>query len=81
MKYLMIMTALGDFDPTRLFGVFIGRVNLENNNMVIHEFGELATISAVCFLWTFRLLMVTDPASGVLTDLRQRYDKVFPLGP
>ena len=47
LKYLMTMTALGDFDPTRLFGVFIGRVNLDNHNTVIHELGELATISAV----------------------------------
>ena len=81
----MEMAVLADFDPTLVadcFTIFIGCVNVNNRKMaIIHESEELATVSAACFLRTFHHLSITDPTSGVLADLRQRYNRIFPFGP
>ena len=85
LKHLMEMAVLADFDPTLVadcFTIFIGCVNVNNGGVVItHESEELATASAACFLRTFHHLSITDPTSGVLEDLRQRYNGIFLFGP
>ena len=38
---------------------------------------QLAGISAMCFLRAFSSLSITDPASTVIRDVRQRYERAF----
>ena len=85
LKYLMTVAVFPDFDPTLVadcFNLFIGCINVRNHKVAItHESEELATVSAMCFFRTFHHLSVADPTSSVLTDLRQRYNRIFPFGP
>lgn len=39
---------------------------------------QLAGISAMCFFRAFSALLVTEPTSTVIRDVRQRYGRVFP---
>ena len=39
---------------------------------------QLAEISAMCFLCTFSSLLMAEPTSAIITDLRQQYKRVFP---
>ena len=84
LKHLMAVAVLPDFDPTLVagcFNIFIGCINVRDRKVVIiHELEELATVSAMCFLRTFHHLLAVDPTSGVLSDLRQRYNTIFPFG-
>ena len=84
LKHLAAMTTLVDFNPTLVvdcFNIFISCINANNRNVVVLQGAEkLATLSAVCFLRTFHHLSVMDPTSGVLADLRQRYNRVFHSG-
>ena len=84
LKHLMAMGVLPDFDPSLVancFGVFIGCINVGNHKVVImHGLEELATLSAMCFLRTFHYLLIMDPTSNVLEDVRRRHDRIFPLG-
>ena len=81
----MAMVVLTNFDPTLVadcFAIFIGCINVNGRDLgIMHGSEELATISAACFLRTFHHLSITDPTSGVLVDLHQRYKRVFPFGP
>ena len=85
LKHLVTMAVLADFDPNLVadcFNVFIGCINVSNRKVVIiHESEELAVVSAACFLRTLNHLLVIDPTSSVLADLRQRYNRIFPFGP
>ena len=85
LKYLVTMAVLAEFEPTLIaacFNIFTGCINVRGHKVVVvHESEELATLSARCFLRTFHHLSVTDPASIVLTDLRHRYNKIFPFSP
>ena len=85
LKHLATVVALANFDPTLVadcLSIFIGCISVKDHKVVItHESEELAAISATCFLHTFHYLSVTDPTSSVLTDLRQQYNRFFPLGP
>ena len=76
-KYLATIPELPDFDPiivTGCFEVLVGCVSVSNGKAVIVKgLDRLATASAQSFLCTFHRLSVMDPASNVLTDLRQRF--------
>jgi len=60
------------------FNIFMGCISVINNNMVITQGSEqLATASAICFLSTFSHLLVRDPRSSVIKDIRHHYKRVF----
>ena len=40
---------------------------------------QLANISAMCFFCAFSSLLITEPTSTTIEDMRQRYKRVFPL--
>jgi hypothetical protein len=62
------------------FHVFTGCISLNDDTVVIRQGSEqLSAMSAMCFFRTFHQLSVNDPTSDTLKDLRQCYDKVFPL--
>ena len=80
--YLATMTPLPDFDPALVsgcFGVLINCVKVTDDGLVVTQgLEQLATASAMCLLRTFSHLSVVYPMSGVLGDVRQRYNRVFP---
>ena len=82
LESLATMMPLADFDPTLVavcFNVFIGCVKVANHTAVITKgLEQLATASAMCVLRTFSHLSVADPMSGVLADVCQHYNTVFP---
>ena len=83
LEHLATMTTLAEFNPVIVvdcFNAFIGCINVSNDKVaIVHGSEQLATVSAMCFLRTFHRLSVTDPASGVLEDVRRRYCKTFPF--
>jgi len=80
--YLATVMPLTDFDPTLVadcFDAFVSCVGAGADNhgvVIIQGLEELATVSALCFFNTASHLLVTDPTSSVLEDVRQRYLKV-----
>ena len=84
LKHLATMTPLTDFDPTLVtncFNAFVGciTVGLDTREVVIIQgLEQLAVVSAMCFFITISHLLVTDPASSILDDIRQRYLAIFP---
>jgi hypothetical protein len=86
LKHLATMVTLSSPDSTLVsgcFDVFIDciKVNVNTHNfVVIQGLEELAAVSAMCFLRTFHHLLVMDPTSPVLEDVRQRYSGIFPSG-
>ena len=82
-KYLISIPELPKIHPTLVadcFHVFTGSIAFSNGKVVIRQGSEqLSTMSARCFFRTFHHLSVKDPTSGALKDLRQCYDKLFPL--
>jgi hypothetical protein len=82
-EYLMSIPELPKFEPSLVadcFHVFVACISLSNNEVVIRPGSErLATMAARSLFRTFHHLFVTDPTSVVLTDLRQCYNKIFPL--
>ena len=84
LKHLATMATLSNLDPALVadcFSIFIGCIKVDNCKVVIMQgLEQLAAVSATCFLRTFRHLSVMDPTSNVLDDVRQRYNRVFPLG-
>ena len=83
LKHLATMMTLTNFDPTLVadcFNAFISciKVSLNNHEVVItQELEQLAAVAALCFFNTISHLLVMDPTSSVLEDIRQRYIKVF----
>ena len=82
MEYLTAMIGLADFDPALVvdcFNILASCVKVINNHAVTTQgLEQLATTSAICLLRTFSHLSAMDPTSGVLIDVRQRYNRVFP---
>ena len=82
LKHLATMEALADFNPTLVadcLSIFIGCINLDDHNVTTTRgLEQLATSAATCFLRTFCHLSATDPTSSILTNVRQRYRRVFP---
>jgi len=84
LEHLATMTVFTGFDPTLIadcFNTFVSciRVGVNNHEVVIVQGSEqLAMLSAQCFFNTTSHLLVTDPTSNFLKDMRQRYIKIFP---
>ena len=86
-EYLAMKTKLDHFDPTLFVGpcfdVLVGCISFSGQKIAImQDKGRLASVSATCFLRFLRSLQhlsVTDQASSVLADIRQRYSRAFPL--
>jgi hypothetical protein len=82
LKHLATTTSLADSEPTLLedcFDIFISCINVSDYKVVtIQGLEELATASVMCCLRAISHLLVMDPASSVLEDIRQRYTRVFP---
>ena len=80
--YLATIVALPDSDPALVVGclnAFTSCVKVIGGNMAIANGAEqLAIMSATCLLRTFSHLSVMDPTSSVLTDVHQRYARIFP---
>ena len=85
LEYLATMVTLADFDPALVmdcFNAFLGcvKVDVENHEVAITQGLErLANVSALTFFNTVSHLLVIDPTSRILKDVRQRYLEVFPL--
>jgi len=83
-NHLATMITITEFDPTlatSCFNAFVScvTVGFSNREVVIMQgLEQLATVSALCFFNTISHLLVMDPASSVLEDVRQRYLRVFP---
>ena len=83
LRHLATMTpTLTDFNPALVvscFDVFVGCINVNNCGVVIIQgLEQLAEVSARCFFHTVSHLLVMNPTSSVLRDVRQRYARVFP---
>ena len=79
----MKVPELTGLDPTLLddcLSVFIGCVNKINGRVVVMQGSEqLATTSASCLFLTFHHLLVIDPTSDTIADIRRCYDGIFPV--
>ena len=86
LKHLATMTTLADFDQTLVtdcLDAFIGCIKMgadDHEVIIVQGFEQLATASALCFFNTISHLLVMDPTSNALEDVRQRYIKVFSVG-
>jgi hypothetical protein len=82
LEYLTTTSELVGFNPaliTDCFDAFVGCVGLSDRRVVIVGGSEqLATVSARCLFLLLHRLLVTDPTSVALTDLRRRYRMIFP---
>ena len=82
LEYLTTIVALADFSPTLVvdcFNVLINCVKVVESDVVITQgLEQLATVASTGLLRTFTHLSATDPTSGVLADIHQRYVRVFP---
>ena len=85
LKHLIEMTEFTTFDPTLVancFNVLIGCVRCNKYRVVIlRGLEQLALVSARCFLRALLHLVLVDPTSSVLVDLRRRYTECFPSEP
>ena len=83
LDHLMKVPELTGLDPTLLddcLSVFIGCVNKINGQVVVMKGSEqLATTSASCLFLTFHHLLVIDPTSDTIADIRRCYDGTFPV--
>ena len=83
LKYLLTITEFTDLDLTLVmdcFYLFSGCVNLSGRKLVVMRGLEpLATVSAGCLFRTLCHLLVTDPTSSILAELRRRYTRAFPF--
>ena len=84
LKHLVTMMPLADFDPTLAtdcFDALVSCTKLAVNNrtvVIVQGLEQLAAVSATCLFNIISHLLVSDPTSSVLEDVRQRYVKVFP---
>ena len=83
LKRLATMPDLTGLEPSLIadcFNIFVGCLGFSNGKVVVIQgLEQLATVSAKCFLLTFRHLTTMDPASSVLATVRRRYDRTFPF--
>ena len=81
-EHLALMPQLVHFRPTLVvycFNIFIGCISISGGKVVIIQgLEQLATVSANGFFRTLHHLATMDPTLGALTDLRRRYNEVFP---
>ena len=83
LQYLMTMAELACSDPSLIlscFNIFISSVNVIYwTPVMVQGMERLAEPSATFFLRTFHHLLITDPTSNTLVNLRRRYRRVFSL--
>ena len=83
LKRLATMPDLIGLEPSLIvecLNIFVGCLSFSNRKVVIIQgLEQLATVSATAFFHTFLRLTTVDPASGVLADVRRRYDGIFPF--
>ena len=83
LDYLATKTTLADFDPNLVvdcLDILLGCVKVTDDHVATTQgLEQLARSSALCLLQTLSHLIVTDPTSRVLEDVRQRYTTNFPL--
>ena len=83
LKYLAAMPELACFDPSLIIGCFnvlVVCINVVDGvPVIVQGLEQLAMVAATCFLRTFRHFFETDPTSGILEDLRRRYNRAFSL--
>ena len=83
MKHLATMMTLANFDPTLVmdcFNAFISCIKVDTDThevVIVQGLEKLATTSALCLLNTLSHLLVIDPTSSVVEDVRQCYIKVL----
>jgi hypothetical protein len=81
MEHLVTMLALPNFDPSLVAGCFSSFISCvkvtDGTVIVIQGLEKLATLSAVCLLYTFSYLSVMGLSPGVLVDLCQQYARIF----
>lgn len=84
LKYLMSVLERAAFDPAHVvdcFNIFIGGIRVSHGRVAITQgLEQLATASAECIYRTFHRLIVIDPTSNTLEDMRRRYRDAFPDG-
>ena len=81
-KHLVSIPGLVHFHSTLVlhcFNIFVRCIGISNNKVVVVQgLEQLATVSASGFFRTLHHLATVDPTSSVLTDLRRRYNEIFP---
>ena len=81
-NYLMSLPELAHFDPslvTSCFNAFVSCTNVIGSEVATTERQEkLATLSGRSLFRTWHHLLVVDPTSSVLDDIRRRYKPDFP---
>ena len=82
LEHLVTMLELSNFDPSIVagcFGALVSCVKVADGIvMATQGLEKLATLSALCLLYTFSHLSVISPSSGVLVDVCQQYIRIFP---
>ena len=84
LAFLATTPTLADFSPllvSNCFDILIDCVKVSGGNaMIVQATEQLAEASAMCFFLTYSRLLITDPMSSVLADIRQHYRRIFPRG-
>ena len=82
LEYLTTIAPPTGFDPSLVvdcFNILVGCMRVVNSHVVTpHGLEQLETASALCLLHTFSHLSVMGPMPTVLTEVRLRYQRVFP---
>jgi len=83
LKFLATTPTLVDFTPALLsdcFDIFIDCVRVDKQDPVIVQGMEhLGEASAMCLFLAYSHLSIINPTSGILSGIRQRYRRIFPL--
>ena len=81
-EYLVTMVEIPGFDPALVagcFSAFASCIKVTNGDPVVTQgLEQPATMSATCLLHTLSYLLVTDPMSSIIGDIRHQYNRVFP---
>jgi len=83
LKFLVTTPTLVDFTPDLLsdcFDILIDCVKVNKQDTVaVQGMEELGGVSSTCLFLVCSHLSITDPMTSVLSGIRQRYRRVFPL--
>jgi len=83
LKFLTTTPTLVDFTPALLsdcFDILIDCVKVNKQGTVaVQGMEELGEASATCFFLAYSRLSITGPMANILSGIRQRYRRVFPL--
>jgi len=82
LKFLATTPTLVDFTPDLLsdcFDVLIDCVKVNKQDPVaVQGMKELGGASSTCLFLAYSHISITDPMTNILSDIRQRYRRVFP---